>query len=207
MENSDGRNLLHKAVSEHNLLILQKDNCGISSLQLAVLLGDLEITKHLLSSINENVAISAISNSSGRTLLHSSIAKQHFPITSLLIKWKPALVKATDKYGWTALHLAASLGDITSLQLLLENGSDLGQLTAEKLSAGLIATQDEQPACVRFLLEYGFDTENYWWKETTPDFSTGELKYPVDYIKSDEMQSVYTEFLNRIYKTKDKLSK
>src|SRR5258708_999615 len=137
---SDGRNLLHKAVIDHDLslikklsstteMILHKDHSGISPLHLAVLLGNLDITQHfieiLYSSFGDKITISAISNNSGRSVLHSSISKQRHPITNLIIAWNPALVNAPDKYGWTPLHVAASLGDITSLELVLNNGGDL----------------------------------------------------------------------------------
>lgn len=200
----DGRTELHRAVVDRDLhavgdilnsdsdILLKKDTIGLTALHLSCLLGDIEITKKLLEHTPSSTPLSSLSNNSGRTPLHCAIAKQRYTLVPMLLEWRPQLIRASDNNRWTALHVAAAVGAPDSvLRELVEAGADLRDTNSEGLTAGVIATQDENKQVVKFLLEVGREIKYRWWQEAIND--TGICA--VDFVKSAEMNAVYRLFL------------
>lgn len=202
----DGRNELHRAVIARDLgavtelvavvstdLILAKDPTGLTPLHLSCLLGDAEICQKLLQAVPTSTPISQLRNNNGRTPLHCALAKQRYALVPILLEWRAQLANATDNNGWTAVHLAASVGaPVSVLRELVESGGDVRIPDKQGCTAGVIATQDEHPEVVKYLLDLGREMKWPWWKDEV------DGKCAVDYVKSEGMRRTYKEFLESI---------
>ncbi|KAI5333610.1 hypothetical protein L3X38_023742 [Prunus dulcis] len=111
----------HNKVAEFLLKIDPKLACfeneaGESPLYLAARAGLLDILNQILQSCPS----SAHGGSDGQTALHAAVVERHFDIMEALLRFKQQLIKEADHQGRTPLYYAASLGDHTKVQRLLE---------------------------------------------------------------------------------------
>ncbi|TVU38803.1 hypothetical protein EJB05_12193, partial [Eragrostis curvula] len=99
---------------------------GDPPLYMAAAAGSLGMVRMLLRSYRdaededeEEVPVSrSFTGPGGRTVLHAAVLVSN-EMTKELLQWKPTLLKEVDDTGSTALHYVASVGNISTLKLLL----------------------------------------------------------------------------------------
>ncbi len=111
--------------------------------------------------VESGAEVNAKEPTANQTALMWAAAERHASVVSALIAAKADL-KAHTKDGFTAIHFAARVGDLESIQLLLAAGVDVNLLTAG--SGGttgytplLIATLRAQVELALYLLDHGAD--------------------------------------------------
>ncbi len=77
-------------------------------------------------------------------------------LRSLLVRGDDA--DSRDRYGQTALMLAARAGHVAAVEVLLAHGADLDHAAKYGLTALMLAAINDRPEVVRLLLRAGADT-------------------------------------------------
>ncbi len=114
--------------------------------------------------IEGGASIDAKEPTQGQTALMWAAAERHANVVSALIA-AHADLKAHTKDGFTALHFAARVGDLESIQLFLAAGVDVnlqtqpgdGKGTTAGYTPLLVATTRAQVEVALYLLEHGAD--------------------------------------------------
>lgn len=86
-------------------------------------------------------------------------------------------VDEKDVGGWTALILAASVGDVEAMQLLLENGADVNSSGYDQRTALHWASERGKETAVKLLVDRGADieAETYRWTASLLAAKNGHL--------------------------------
>jgi ankyrin repeat protein len=94
---------------------------GLTALHIAASRGHSSVVWLLL----ENGANPSQVDNNGRTALHCAITEGRKTVAQLLIRKDESLIHATDDEKGTALHVAASGGDLPIVELLLDSGAEI----------------------------------------------------------------------------------
>ena len=122
---------------------------NFSSLFKAVSNGDLRNLQYIL--LNE-FSIQAFKNLSS-TLLHRAANNRRSKVLQYLIQQHGAYVDGKNAQQLTALHVAARLGDVDSLRVLLENGANINDVDYDNRTPLYFASYDGHLECVKELLQ------------------------------------------------------
>ncbi|KAF3340589.1 Ankyrin repeat-containing protein [Carex littledalei] len=113
-------------VSENHVfsqLVSIPNNENISPLYLAIMHGQHDIVTSLIGSLREveDVPPEAYAGPAGQTALHAAaLHKKPEGFVQEVLDWKEELAKSTDKSGSTALHYAASSGNLEAVSAILQ---------------------------------------------------------------------------------------
>lgn len=129
--------------------IFQTDDNGWSCLHIVSSIGNLPILQLLLSSpqfqsftAHERYACINLPSQNGKcTALHYASGKGNHAIVSQLLNSGSANVQATDSWGNTPLHRAASVGNEEICRLLLQHGADLFKKNAQDEDSQQLAAE------------------------------------------------------------------
>ncbi|HIE53972.1 MAG TPA: ankyrin repeat domain-containing protein, partial [Chromatiaceae bacterium] len=77
-------------------------------------------------------------------------------------------VNAANKYGKTALMMAAENGNLAAVSLLLARGADVNRKTVADCTALTLAAENGEPEVTALLIERGADLEARTRAGTTP---------------------------------------
>ncbi|CBF83993.1 hypothetical protein AN2797.2 [Aspergillus nidulans FGSC A4] len=101
-----------------------------SMFEMAVILGNLQMTQHLLAyGMDPNTRLSGWWRD-GKPLLYYAAERGHSGLVELLLT-QGASVDLTDLYGWTPLHAACYFGHTDTAKILIEAGSDVHAETSQ----------------------------------------------------------------------------
>ena len=141
----------------------------LTSLMEAAANGNLELLRSVIQKIEERYAdhihggeiaakadvLLGFKDGNGRTVAHFAALGGSRDALELLIQLCPAAVKSRDNSGKTPLFTSATLGDLASIELLLDNGAEVnieseggGTPLHEAVYAGKVAA-------VKLLLDRG----------------------------------------------------
>ncbi len=123
------------ALLAHGAKLEDRDFAGNTALNWAALRGHTQVASTLIKkSANINTQ-----NNAGASPLHYAVSTQNIPLVKLIIENKADLEIAASKYKVTPLQIAIKKKDITSLNILLENGvkvNDIDREIIKKILAG-----------------------------------------------------------------------
>ena len=148
-----------------------KHNLDLSSLTLAVLKGEIlcldEVKKR------EKIHLSAVRVSSERmTLLHLAIHANQFEMLKyLLTKYfeeTQSLLNIADSNGYAPIILAAILGDVHALTLLIRRGADIESCDYKGRTSVYHAAMKKQMAVIQILAAYNADLHSIDLEGKTP---------------------------------------
>ena len=91
----------------------------------------------------------------GNTPLHYAVSGNLLGNVSLLLEWNADIEARRNSYSSRPLHIAARVGRIESVRLLLDHGCDVNSLEEHELSALMIASMDGHLDIVQLLVERG----------------------------------------------------
>eukprot|EP01063_Lacrimia_lanifica_P020207 TRINITY_DN2753_c0_g1_i1.p1 TRINITY_DN2753_c0_g1~~TRINITY_DN2753_c0_g1_i1.p1 ORF type:complete len:2351 (+),score=723.34 TRINITY_DN2753_c0_g1_i1:121-7173(+) len=94
-------------------------------------------------------------NVDGRTPLYSAIATRNFNIAGHIAHSEHAGLEEEDKRGYTPLCLAAEIGALTVVEVLIECGAHVGHKTREGHSALYLAIQAEDASVAMAIVQNG----------------------------------------------------
>jgi ankyrin repeat protein len=106
---------------ENNAEINAQSKLGLTALHIVSSQGASELVWLLL----EKGAMPCRVDNNGRTVLHCAVTEGHTSVAQILVHKTQLLIHATDDEKKTALHIAASLGDLPTGTLLLNSGAKL----------------------------------------------------------------------------------
>ena len=135
------------------------DSIGRTALNIAAGVGAREIVKELIIS-NCNVLLG---DSDGNTALHIAVLTTDYDIVDTILgcisnNTKESLLKASNKKGQIALHLAVLMGIERIVHKLIANGADPSALAFQDLSPLHYAALNDQRSLIEVLLDYTEDT-------------------------------------------------
>ena len=134
----------------------------------------------LISFLNANpkVPLVDIIDHRGYTLLHAACFKNHeFVVSALIEKAKEEITRQgmkewinhkTDEDGFAALHFASFRGNLTIINLLLNNGADINIKNNYGINVLHVASQGDQPISLLFFKEAGMDLKSRDNRGSTP---------------------------------------
>ena len=132
---------------EHDPSIAQsRDAQGVSALLWAVYSGQTVVRDFLLSGLE--------------TLdIHEAAAVGDVPKLKTLLAADPSLARAVSNDGWPPLHLAAAFGSPEAVQVLLDHGADVHQVSPAMRNLAMHAAVaiSSNPETIRLLLAHGAD--------------------------------------------------
>ncbi|KAJ6783179.1 hypothetical protein PWT90_10047 [Aphanocladium album] len=102
----------------------------------------------------------AVVDSARETPLHAAIHGEHQGVVEVLLNWNSVLVNSAASDLRTPLHLAATIGALGILKLLLEHNADVAVADDEGLSPFLAAVQHNQIQAAMALLDGGSEVGN-----------------------------------------------
>ncbi|KAJ3705212.1 hypothetical protein LUZ61_008917 [Rhynchospora tenuis] len=111
------RDIVNKLILSEPSLLGIVDAEGVSPLYLATMTNDLEIVQ---IHTREDPSMVSCTGPKGQTALHAAVL-EHTGITHELLAWNKTLATAADDTGSTPLHYAASVGNLATVKLLLQN--------------------------------------------------------------------------------------
>jgi ankyrin repeat protein len=129
-------------------LIRVPSHDGWTLLHMASYFGHADIVHLLLSrgaDVNERSA-----NDLNNTPLHSALAGRRFAIAQLLVEHETD-VNASNRRGWTALHLAASAGNLDMVKYLMQHGAKAGLRNVDGLTPADLALERGYPTVTDWL--------------------------------------------------------
>jgi len=142
-----------KKVLETGVDINQKNDSGFTPLLIAVTENNLDIVKYLVS----KGADLTLKNNQGFNALIIATNENHVEIAEYLLE-KGADITTTDpRNKRQAIHIAARLGYIGILDVLLKKGVDVNQATANKEMPLHLAVQSLYVPSVKYLVKKGAD--------------------------------------------------
>lgn len=107
-----------------------------------------------ISVINNNyIACNALIN------IYSTIFDSFYTEDSLKLNILTEFINAKNIDGFTCLHLAANIGNIDILKLLIDNKANLDELSNSKLSALHTAAQGDQLLCFMYIIIIKYNLE------------------------------------------------
>jgi|GEM_PF-6820253 len=147
--------LLKLLLEKDPKLINQRTVNGETPLIIAILSGNEQTAKYLISEDD----ITAKTKAGGVTALHQAIYAKQFTIAHELIK-RGAPLKDTVESGLLPIHLAATAGDLKSIQLMLDRNPELVNAKDDYQQTPLLwAASRGHSAIVEFLLKKGADID------------------------------------------------
>ncbi|KAL9247717.1 hypothetical protein vseg_021119 [Gypsophila vaccaria] len=153
----------------------------VSSLMLASQAGDEEVMRLLLKMDIDVNEIDAEGNSALHWCLKASKMANPEKIRILLLLLKHgARVRQKDKWGLTAVHIAAGNGNLEALEILLSRDPDSVNLTSELKETPLfLAAKNDLIETAQLLLRFGASTEIHNLRR----------ERPIELAKSQQMRS------------------
>ncbi|KAL3853732.1 hypothetical protein ACJMK2_017249, partial [Sinanodonta woodiana] len=154
-------NILHLAAENSQLpmvkyliemypfLITQTDNKGTTAVHYAATGGNLQI---LMALLEKGLDITA-QNNYGENVLHFSATTNHVLMIKYLLESCTDLLKHTTKIGRTPLHYAASQGDVSLIEALMQAGSDINARDNEGSNVLHLAALNKNVSTVDYLLK------------------------------------------------------
>ncbi|CAI8010958.1 Ankyrin-1 [Geodia barretti] len=88
----------------------------------------------------------------GKNPLHAFLLCGSGEVVDALLGLQPRILEEVDPFGKTALHIAAEKGDIESLKILLDKGSDLDAVDEFLMTPLKLATKNEHTKAVEILM-------------------------------------------------------
>ena len=98
-----------------------------------------------------------LKNSRSSTLFHLCSSVGETEALSLLLQINCEHINDRDKYGHTALILAARDGHSTSVDILIQHGADLNIKSHTYTTALMYAARNDYSHCVKILLQNNVD--------------------------------------------------
>lgn len=144
--------ILNYFLEVENVNINVSNPVGWSPVQIAVVLGHLDIVKILRS---RNATLNDKTRT-GNTLLHLAAKYNHEPIVKYLLEIKVD-VNCTDVNGWSAAHYATSFGHLNVLKLLIDKGAAINDSSHESLTLLHLAAGKNYESIVHYLLDNNID--------------------------------------------------
>lgn len=129
-----------------------KNNEGKSALDLAIEAGQLEIALSL-----QAAGASPSTKRWDNDPLHWAVYQQEYAQIEELTTSDPKLLEAKNGQGQTALHLAAQMGDLVAVRLLVEAGADPNGEGEEGCTPLGVAILERHPVAAQLLLTLGAD--------------------------------------------------
>ncbi|XP_029007428.1 serine/threonine-protein phosphatase 6 regulatory ankyrin repeat subunit C-like [Betta splendens] len=167
LKNSKGYSAVHYAAAcgnkAHLELLLEisfncleevESNVPVSPLHLAAYYGHCEALRLLC----ETLVSLDVRDIEGRTALHLAAQRGFAPCVEVLLKHQAFFTLKEHKHKWTALHVAAAMGQIDCLLLLvnMEQSADIIDNTdIQGQTALMLAALGRHSDCVHILLEKG----------------------------------------------------
>ncbi|KAK9741147.1 hypothetical protein RND81_03G085100 [Saponaria officinalis] len=169
--------LLHFFGASHNC----KSKKAVSPLILASQAGDEEVMSLLLKMDIDVNEVDAEGNSALHWCLKASKVSNPEKIRILLLLLKHgARVRQKDKWGLTAVHIAAGNGNLEALEILLSRDPDSVNLTSELKETPLfLAVKNDLMETAQLLLRFGASTEIHNLRR----------ERPIELAKSQQMRS------------------
>ncbi|XBH97659.1 hypothetical protein VPH35_127304 [Triticum aestivum] len=147
-------------------LVQIEDNEGVSPLYLATTLGNLEMVQLLTERPQDHRYAASCAGPEKKTALHAAVLLRYrsTELSQHLVVWNPNLIKKTDLYGNTPLHLLASSWTTrqpATAKLLLDRDASAGYLwDAEGALPIHVAAANGCLDMIKLLLEHCPDC--YW---------------------------------------------
>jgi hypothetical protein len=112
------------------------------------------------------------------TLLHLAVLNEHHDsVQRLLHTGEVQADKPSGSKGRTALFLAAELGRMHALVLLVENSADVNTVADDGQSALLVASANGHNELATLLREEGANTDHEWMRLRATDIETRQLGF------------------------------
>ncbi|KAE8443682.1 hypothetical protein EG329_001454 [Mollisiaceae sp. DMI_Dod_QoI] len=157
-----GWTVLHLASSEghagvvgllldHQVEINAQTKLGLTALHIASSKGHIRVVRLLL----ERGANPGQVDNNGRTALHCAVTEDYEAVTQMLIQKVKSLVDARDEEKRTALHVAASAGNLPIVTLLLGSGAEIDVRDREGFTPLHRAVSQQHEDLTLFLLRRG----------------------------------------------------
>ncbi len=141
-DNQLDKSALYKIISSDN--INDTDASGCTLLHLSAARGDLELVQFLL---DKDADISILDGSEWSALRFAveAITEKNFvtqdAIIKCLLQKKANIDERESGFNYTALHNAATSGNVIQAQILIDNGASLSALTSRKKTARRIVEE------------------------------------------------------------------
>lgn len=155
---SDLVDWLARDASRHDARNDTRNADGITPLGLAAGAGRADLARILLDAGADPEAVSA-----GRSLLFGAVERDDTALATLLLE-RGASPKATDRWGSTALHVAAGQGRTVLAELLLANGADPRACDGDGWTPLHLAARGGKVEVARVLLAHGADVNARSWR-------------------------------------------
>ena len=136
--------------------INSQDDKGDTALHLAIKQADILLKERLRSLY---IDIEDVDRGSLQYLIVKAIRKSYVPAISELIIKAGSVVKAENKDGFTAFHLAAENGHIEVFEYLVEQGADIEAKTKSGYTSLYLAAGCGHIEIVKYLIKQGADKE------------------------------------------------
>lgn len=201
-----------KYLVKHNANINHQDCKGETALEYAILNGRLNVVRYLIQmehdvNLKEWKNQSLIFRSKGKmrpswfettygdrwTLLMIAVKNKQVDILCFLLDVIPPNEKqkyldADNRFGYTALMIAAQSGHLEILKILLDNGSSINNQTKFGITAVIIAAERGNKEILKYLLEKGADPIIGKRIKKTPRFHCIHAYEPDDFDEPNEYE-------------------
>lgn len=167
LSSKDGKSILHRAVLEKNMDIIDKlitgnkfkvglvDKENNTALHYAAINGDYEIAKYLL----DKKADFTVVNNNGDTPLHCACFFGNYKIASLLLDIKKSDPNIVNNRKRTPLHESALQGQVGLIKLLLDKKAEIDMEDDEGHTALELAILSNQQEYATELIKFGAKVE------------------------------------------------
>lgn len=168
---------------KHHVNVNEQGNAETTPPVVAAQNGRLEIMKLLFANGATNTA-----DNRNVTPLNAAAAHGKIEVVRFLLERQDTDVNQSDKFGRSPLFMAAMLGDLPVVKLLLENNARINQPKTDNSTPLAIATEKGHKDVAQFLQERGA-VSRFCLKES-PDFELF-LKKSINELNTQEFQSLF----------------
>jgi len=124
------------------------------------------------------------------TPLHHAAVRGHCEVCSVLIRCEPMIVNAVNRGKNTALHLAASSGELQAVKLLLAAGANMNAIGIESFTPLHYACRDAGTPRRGVPSQHALIVKTLVEASANPEMLTEDGMLPSDLASSDEVRSL-----------------